>query len=167
MNGKEKETKNEPIHLVIFAYSVLGREHTIQAVHRPPPTCLLIVRDRDTLKSNLVSPRRQQESQRMRIHGPSSLSRPRRRASVSSLLALNLRGSATSPTNPRRCAFFRLFRSNTFRLHRFAHLFSYYRPMFKNFHHWHPEVTVASSQPYDPRSRHQRRQHRNRLTRKR
>ena len=46
-----------------------------------------------------------------------------------------------------------------------AHLFSYYGPMFKNFHD--PEVTLASSQPFDPWSRHQRRLRCNLLTRKR
>ena len=48
---------------------------------------------RDTLKSNLVPPRRQEERRRMRIHGPRSLPRPRRRAPVSSLLALKVRAT--------------------------------------------------------------------------
>ena len=59
---------------------------------------------RDALKYNLVPPRRQQERKRMRIHGPLSLSRPRRRASVSSLLALKIRPPSWQRhiSNPRR-----------------------------------------------------------------
>ena len=78
-------------------YSVPRYEHTTQAVHRLPLTCLC-------LGLSQVPPRRQQERQRIRIHGPRSLPRPRPRASVSSFLALKVRPASGQHriSNPRR-----------------------------------------------------------------
>ena len=68
----------------IFAFSVLRRKHKLLLrLYRDHHRHVFV---REFLEFNLVPPRREQERQRMRIHTPRSLPRPRRRASVSPLV---------------------------------------------------------------------------------
>ena len=142
----------------VYSHSADSAVHAGESPQAQATVLLRLYRDyhrhafaRDSLTSNLVPSRRQHERQRIRIHAPRSLPRPRRRASVSSLFALKVRPASGQRYIPQ------LEGEHSF--HSFAsthsdcplaHLFSYYGPMFKNFHD--PEVTLASSRQYDPRS---------------
>ena len=111
------------------AYSVLKRKHTTQAVDRPPPTCLCSGLSQVESRPPPSTARTLTYPYSWPPHLSSSA------AQGFSLFSPLSEGSTGSWAAPR--------------------LFSHYRPMFTNFHL--PEVTLASKQPFDPRSRRQRR----------